>query len=141
MYYTRSTSIKPLRGKTMADEGQPEQLNKINFNINDGDSFYANEISITFVPTQFALDFKNISPRVDLRNQDGSRNFVLKHNVVLIEPFQMKQFATVLNDALLRYEKEFGQIQIPAALKKAEIEAKLEQNKQKNTHEVPSYFG
>ena len=124
----------------MADE----QQRKINFNINDGDSFYANEISITFVPTQFAFDFKNISPRVDVRNQEGAETFVMKHNVVLIDPFQIKQFATVLNQAIDRYEKEFGAIEKPEAIKK--IEEKLKKNQKKTpvnpkSHDVPSYFG
>ncbi|MFA5797303.1 MAG: DUF3467 domain-containing protein [Candidatus Woesearchaeota archaeon] len=125
----------------MAKEEQQNQINKINFNITDGDSFYSNEMSITFVPTQFSFDFKNISPRVDMRSQDGSRNFVLKHNVVLIDPFQVKQFATVLNDALVRYEKEFGPIQIPAPIKKAELKAKHASKNVVTSHDVPSYFG
>ncbi len=125
----------------MAKEEQPDQINKINFNIADGESFYSNEMSITFVPTQFAFDFKNISPRVDIRSQDGSRNFVLKHNVVLIDPFQVKQFAAVLSDALVRYEKEFGPIQIPASIKKAELEAKQASKNAVTSHDVPSYFG
>ncbi len=124
----------------MADE-QPEPMNKLNFNINDGDSFYSNEMSITFVPTQFAFDFKNISPRVDIRNQDESKTFVLKHNVVLIDPYQVKLFAQVLNDALARYEKEYGAIEIPGSIKKAELEMKMAQKKNSTTHDVPSYFG
>ena len=124
----------------MADE----QQRKLNFNINDGDSFYANEISITFVPTQFAFDFKNISPRVDIRNQEGTENFVLKHNVVLVDPFQIKQFAIVLGQAVERYEKEFGKIEKPEAIKKIEENMKKNQKKTTTTsksHDVPSYFG
>lgn len=119
-----------------------DEMKKINFSINDGDAFYTNEMSITFGPAQFAFDFKNISPRVDMRSQDGSKTFVLKHNVIIIEPFQIKQFAKVLNDAIARYEKEFGAIELPAAIQKAESELKKIQ-KQENTisHDVPSYFG
>lgn len=114
---------------------------KINFNINDGESFYTNELSVTFVPTQFAIDFKNISPRIDPRNQDDTKTFVLKHNVVLIDPFQAKLFAQVLNDAVNRYEKEYGQIEVPSAIKKAEIQIKKEQSENPKSHDVPSYFG
>jgi hypothetical protein len=122
---------------------QEQDMNKINFAINDGDAFYANEMSITFGPAQFAFDFKNISPRVDMRNQDGSKTFVLKHNVIIIEPFQIKQFAKVLNDAIARFETEFGDIEMPTAIKKAENDLKKLQ-KQQNTphsHDVPSYLG
>lgn len=122
----------------MADE----EMNKINFAINDGDAFFSNEMSITFGPAQFAFDFKNISPRVDMRNQDGSKTFVMKHNVILIEPFQIKQFAKVLNDAIARYEREYGSIELPTPIRKAEQELTKMQNKQvQNSHDVPSYFG
>lgn len=123
----------------MAEE---ETMNKLNFAINDGDSFFANEMSITFGPAQFAFDFKNISPRVDMRNQDGSKMFVLKHNVILIEPFQIKQFAKVLNDAISRYEMEYGNIELPAPIKKAEQELQKAVKKQDAiSHDVPNYFG
>ena len=120
-----------------------EQMNKLNFAINDGDSFFTNEMSITFGPAQFAFDFKNISPRVDMRNQDGSKTFVMKHNVVLIEPFQIKQFAKVLNDAIARYELEYGNIELPTPIKKAEQELQKAAKKQDaaTSHDVPSYFG
>jgi uncharacterized protein YajQ (UPF0234 family) len=122
----------------MADE----QMNKLNFAINDGDVFFTNEISITFGPAQFAFDFKNISPRVDMRNQDGSKTFVMKHNVVLVEPFQIKQFAKVLNDAIVRYELEYGNIELPASIKKAEEQLQKAAKQQDATsHDVPSYFG
>lgn len=119
-----------------------EEMNKLNFAINDGDTFFANEMSITFGPAQFAFDFKNISPRVDMRNQDGSKTFVLRHNVILIEPFQIKQFAKVLNDAIVRYEMEYGTIELPASIKKAEQALqKLAKKEDAASHDVPSYFG
>ena len=118
-----------------------DEEQKINFVINDGDSFYANEISITFGPAQFSLDFKNISPRVDMRGQDGTKTFALKHNVILVEPYQAKTFIKVLNDSISRYEKEFGAIEIPKQLKNAEKKFKLEKKQAKNMPSIPSYFG
>jgi uncharacterized protein YajQ (UPF0234 family) len=119
-----------------------EEMKKINFAINDGEAFFTNEISITFGPAQFAFDFKNISPRVDMRNQDDSKTFVMKHNVVLVEPFQIKQFAKVLNDAIARYELEYGVIELPQAIKKAEQELqKMTKQESTTSHDVPSYFG
>jgi len=119
-----------------------EEMRKINFSINDGETFFTNEISITFGPAQFAFDFKNISPRVDMRNQDESKTFVMKHNVILVEPFQIKQFAKVLNDAIVRYEIEYGVIEMPPAIKKAEQELqKISKQENKESHDVPSYFG
>jgi hypothetical protein len=116
-------------------------MTKLNFSINEGEAFYANEMSITFGPAQFAFDFKNISPRVDMRQQDGAKTFVLKHNVILIEPFQIKLFAKVLNDAIARYEKEFSTIEMPKAIQKAENDLKKLQKQDEKSHDVPSYFG
>jgi transposase len=78
-----------------------------------------------------------------MRNQDGSKTFVLKHNVIIIEPFQIKQFAKVLNDAIARYEVEYGAIEMPNAIKKAETDLKKLQKQQVNPkgHDVPSYLG
>jgi hypothetical protein len=115
-----------------------DEMEKINFVINDGDSFYANEISITFGPAQFSLDFKNISPRVDMRTQDGTKTFALKHNVVIIDPYQVKNFIKILNDAITRYEKDFGTIEMSKQLKAAEKKFKLENRPSK---QVPTYFG
>ena len=115
-----------------------DEMEKINFVINDGDSFYANEISITFGPAQFSFDYKNISPRVDMRAQDGTKTFALKHNVIIVDPYQIKNFISILNDALNRYEKEFGAIEVPKQLKNAEKRFKLENRPSK---QIPSYFG
>jgi len=112
---------------------------KINFVINDGDTFNANEISISFGPSQFSLDFKNISPRIDVRSQDGTKTFALKHNVIVLEPYQAKNFVKMLNDILSRYEKEFGAITISKQLKSANKKLKLEKKPIENN--VPSYFG
>ena len=115
-----------------------DDMGKINFVINDGDSFYANEISITFGPAQFSFDFKNISPRVDMRSQDGTKTFALKHNVVILDPYQIKNFMNILGDSIARYEKEFGTIEMPKQLKAAEKKFRLENKPNK---QVPTYFG
>jgi len=115
-----------------------DEMEKINFVINDGDSFYTNEISITFGPAQFSFDFKNISPRVDMRSQDGAKTFALKHNVIILDPYQVKNFISILNDAITRFEKEFGTIEMPKQLKAAEKKFKLENKPNK---QIPTYFG
>ncbi len=117
---------------------------KMNFVINDGDSFYANETSLTFGPAQFAFDFKNISPRIDVRNQNDSKTFVIKHNVVIIEPFQIKSLAKILNDSIARFEKEYGTIETPKAIAKERKKIKAlpsPAGKKKVVQDVPTYFG
>ena len=114
---------------------------KINFGINDGDTFFAHEVSVNFNPTQFVLDFKNITPRVDPRSSEGAV-IALKHNVILMEIYHLKKFAEFLKKRLDDYEKEFGKIEKPEAIKIVEKKRKREsKDKEKESVEVPTYFG
>ncbi len=120
----------------MTDEQQ-----KINLNIIDGDSFYSHETSINFNPTQFVLDFKNVSPRIDPRSQEAP-TITLKHNVILLEPYHTKQFYQLLGQAISKFESEFGTIEQPKALREFEKKHKkgLEKVKSMKT-QLPTYFG
>ena|SRR3972149_1580666 len=120
-----------------------KQEKQINLNINDGESFFSNEISINFNPSSFFLDFKNISPRIDPRNQSGA-TFFLKHNVVLLDPYTFKQTVSLIKESLDRYEKEFGKIEKPKLIEKLEKEQK--KNKKADSMiqkggSVPAYLG
>jgi len=114
---------------------------KINFGINDGDNFFAHEVSVNFNPTQFILDFKCITPRVDPRSNEGP--FInIKHNVVMMDVFHAKKFMEFLSKRIEDYEKEFGKIEKPSAVKKIEKKRQKEAKDSKNKKtEAPSYFG
>jgi hypothetical protein len=114
---------------------------KINLNINDGDVFYAHELSINFNPLQFVFDFKSVTPRVDPRSKDRA-SIVLKHNVVLVDPFHAKRVHELLGNVIKKYEKEFGKIQKPKPLQIVEKKNKSEAKKLKNPEkiEAPSYI-
>src|SRR3989339_943468 len=96
---------------------------KINLNINEGDSFYAHELSINFNPLQFVFDFKNVTPRVDPRSKDRA-SIVLKHNVILVDPYHAKKVHELLGNVLKKYEKEFGKIEKPKQLQVIEKKQK-----------------
>ena len=116
---------------------------KINVNINDGEAFYSNETSISHNPVQFVLDFKQITPRIDMRSQQ-SQLFCLKHNVILIDPLHAKRLSDMMQAAIKEYENKFGKIEATPAIKKFEKENKKEANKSKPKTvkaESPSYFG
>ena len=110
---------------------------KINFNINDGEEFFAHEVTVNFNPTQFVLDFKCITPRSDPRLAQGPL-INLRHNTVMLDIFHAKKFHELLGTVIKRYEKEFGKIQKPKAIEAAE---KLKQTAVKDKSTVPSYFG
>lgn len=103
---------------------EPVKERRINFTISEGEPFFSHELSVNFNPTQFILDYKCITPRVDARSNDGSTVLSLKHNVVMMEPYHAKQMLDVLTNVIGKYEKRFGKIQKPNALVKLEKEVK-----------------
>ncbi len=111
---------------------------KINFSISEGEASFAHETSINFGPTQFILDFKTVTPRMDVRAQQG-QVLAVKHNVVMMEPYGTKEFARMLSDMVKKYEKEFGGIVKPAAVAKFEKKAK---NRKERKDDAPlAYLG
>ena len=117
-----------------------KQEKQINININDGETFFANEISVNFNPSNFFLDFKNISPRIDPRNQSGA-TFHMKHNVVLLDPYTFKQTVSLIKETLDRYEKEFGKIEKSKLIEKLEKKQKKSDSMAKTGGSIPAYLG
>ena len=112
---------------------------KLSMNINDGTEFYAHETSVNFSPTQFIVDFKSITPRVDPR-AGLDPIIILRHNVVLLDPMHAKKLAELLTAVVKKYEKEFGKIERSKAQLKHEKKLKRNTKKQK-TMKAPEYFG
>ncbi len=117
----------------------------VNMSINDGEAFFAHELSINFNPLQFTLDFKSVTPRVDARSKD-SLVLSLKHNVIIVDPYHAKKIFELLGQTLSNFENEFGKIEKPKALEK--YEKKVKSNTKPNTKpkgkadtKSPSYFG
>ena len=54
---------------------------KVKFDIENGLSMFADEAGIVFNPLKITFDFRSITPRVDVRNQEF-QTLVLRHNVV-----------------------------------------------------------
>ena len=111
----------------------------VNINIHEGDPFFAHEVTVNFTPTQMSMDFKCITPRSDPRSKKP--NFQLKHNVVMVEPWHAKALINVLNNVVEKYETEFGKIQKPKALLKAEKKQQEINKEGKNIPEIPNYMG
>ena len=114
---------------------------KINLSINEGDAFFAHEMAINFNPTQFILDFKNITPRVDPRSQQNPV-IVIKHNVVLAEPYHIKKIYELMGKVIKKYEKEFGKIEKPKQIEIYEKKRKsMAKDKLETKQIAPDYFG
>ena len=116
----------------MADKQQ------ISFNINEGRSFFADEVSITNGPTRMILDFKVTTPRVDVRARQGKVPMVVEHNTVQLDAHLAKQVYELLGNHLEKYEEKYGAIEEPAALKQAREEHEADVS---STDQKPGYFG
>ncbi len=112
---------------------------KVKFDIDNGQSFFADEVGVIHNPLKIIFDFRSITPRVDVRNQEY-QTLVLKHNVVVMDPFTAKNFMEILQKNIKNYEKQFGKIDKPEQLKKLEKNSK-KQSKKKKEAPAPTYFG
>jgi hypothetical protein len=110
----------------------------INLNVMDGGAFYAHEASVNYTPIQFTMDFKCITPRIDPRGK-GKPSFLLMHNVVMLEPYHAKALLEVLQNVVKKYEEQYGKIQKPKALAKAEKQQKKIVTEDAKV-ETPSYL-
>jgi len=113
---------------------------KVHFEIDNGKEFFADEVGVIHNPLRIIFDFRNVTPRVDMRNKDF-QPLVLRHNVVLMDPYTAKSFADVLQKSLENYEEQFGEIKKPKQIKKMEDMNKDAEIKTSNIEETPSYFG
>lgn len=120
---------------------------KLNININDGDEFFAQEASITYNPSLFNIDFRRITSRVDMRSND-TNVIVLKHNVIMLEPYVAKKIHEILGKAIEKYENEFDEIKTPLPVQKMEekLKKKIQEQGEKTKDNTvnfvsPNYFG
>ena len=95
-----------------------EEKKKINLDIDQNkESFYANNIAIFNNPTEFVLDFTQITPRINIVEDRQVVTYIIKHNAVVLEPKQAKNFFNLLKENIEGYEKKFGKIQLPKGKK------------------------
>ena len=115
---------------------------KLNIGVTDGHEFFAHEVSVNFNPLQFILDFKCITPRVDPRTKENPL-LMIRHNVVMVDPWHMLQIRNLFARMIEAYEKEFGAIKKPKQIETFEKKHKkaAEKKASESKTEIPSYFG
>ncbi|MCP3682573.1 MAG: DUF3467 domain-containing protein [bacterium] len=99
-----------------------ENSREIRVDASNGTEFFAEEVSVSHSPLRFVLDFKCMTPRVDMNNQP--LRMVVKHNVLMLDPHFAKELVNVLQNNIGKYEKRFGKIEKPEVLKKAAKQVK-----------------
>jgi len=117
-----------------------EQQKNVNISVVDGDAFFCHELSVNYNPLQFMLDFKCITPRVDMRSKQGPV-INIKHNVVMLDPFHAKRMLELLTKVVGDFENDFGKINKPKAVEKMEKKMKEKGADKKTTVTAPTYFG
>lgn len=110
---------------------------KVKFDIDNGQVFFADEVGVIHNPLKIIIDFRSVTPRIDIRNQEY-QPLVLRHNVVMMDPYTAKTFLDILTKNLTNYERQFGKITKPKQLIKAEKKSKKKKSSKKET---PTYFG
>ncbi len=105
--------------------------------VENGSEFAADEVSISHSPLRFVIDFKSITPRVDMNNQQP--RLVASHSIIKVEPYLMKELISVLSENVKKFEEKFGPIEKPAALKAAEKDH--HHHKKNSTKAKQDYFG
>jgi hypothetical protein len=86
-----------------------EQPKQMSFNIDDGPTFFSDELSISNNQYKFYFDFKNSSPRIDVRSNE-MLPIAIKHNVIIMDPQLAKLFSKLLTDHIKKFEKDHGKI-------------------------------
>ncbi|MCK4429533.1 MAG: DUF3467 domain-containing protein [Candidatus Aenigmarchaeota archaeon] len=100
-----------------------EEKKRVNMNIDQNkEVFYSNNLAVFNNPTEFILDFTQITPRIDMVQDKQMITYVVKHNAIVLEPAQAKIFFNLLKENLEKYEKKFGKIKLPKGGEKVKKE-------------------
>ncbi len=102
---------------------QQEGQQQFNVEVQNGTEFFADQVSVSHNPLRFVIDYTRTAPRIDGNAMQQPR-LVMSHNVVLVDPYLALEFLGVLKDNIAKFEKRYGKITKPAALRKIEEEAK-----------------
>ena len=116
-----------------------QEMREVKIDIDNGQSFFADEVGVIHNPIKFVFDFRSITPRVDVRTKNFHQ-LVLKHNVVVMDVFTAKSFLEILVTNVKNYEERFGRIKKPKVLEKMEKEAPQADVK-RPAKDMPNYFG
>jgi hypothetical protein len=113
-----------------------KQSKPFTFSIDDGPTFFADEISIMNNEHKFFLDFKNQSPRIDVRANEALP-LAIKHSAVILDPGLAKVFSNMLSEHVRKFEEEHGTIPEP----KVTTNNPAKQASTRAKDERPEYFG
>jgi hypothetical protein len=112
-----------------------EKVKRVNVNINHGDAYFSDSVTVADNPDRFIFDFKQSSPRFDQtapNSPEQQTTIVMKHNTIVVSSQLAKVLHDMLGERIKQHEKMFGKIQKPA--KKKQVVGSP-------TTAKPTYFG
>ncbi len=96
---------------------------------------FCNQMTVSHSATEFFMDFRLIYPQFA---PDNSQTPVVLHKTIMVTPYHLKEILKTLTENIERYEKDFGKIKEPEAIKKAKKKAK---SRVAVTASAPDYLG
>ena len=97
-------------------------VEEIQVNVEDGETFFADEVSVIHNPVRIVIDFKSITPRIDVK--PSQIRLRMKHNTIVLDPQLAKDFLKALTTNIANFEKRFGIIKKLKSVELAQQEAK-----------------
>ena len=104
----------------------------------DNNPFQSNVQTVSHQPDKFILDFKGVYPQF---TPDHKVITVANHKIILLDPYNVKEFLRILKENISNYEKKFGKIKKPEVIEKAEKEIKKLQKDSITKTKKPEYMG
>lgn len=102
----------------------------VNFQVNPGEVFFSDGLTIAHGKGKFVFDFKQSVPRFNPSSEGGEQaQVILKHNVVVMDVELAKKLHELLGENIEKYEKEFGKVKLP---KEEKVKAKKERKDHNN---------
>ena len=101
----------------------------------DKTPLFCNQMTISHTPTEFFIDFRLVYPQFA---PDNTQTMMVIHKTILFEPHHLKDVLKIIEENIKRYEKEYGKIKTPDAVKRAK---KKKAKSRILTSSVPDYLG
>lgn len=87
--------------------------------------FFANQIDMRFFPDLFKIDFKQMNQQVDRIGEEVNNTLIINRRSIALTPMMMKQFSGIVNNIVVNYEKEFGEIKLPKVVKPKKVDSEI----------------
>lgn len=101
----------------------------------DSHPFFSNSQVINHQPDKVMVDFQMVAPQFGPNNEV---TMTVSHRLIVLDPHVAKNLHKALGENLEKYEKSFGKIDVPDAIRKAEKDHK--KSKSLNV-DKPTYYG